>query len=395
MALIRITIDIKEDVDIALIHFDKIQVWRAETRWGAYTEATSPATRIDLATDQQIYDFDDYDSSEFFWYRWRFYNSTGAAGNYSEPFQGYTPGTTYCSYENMKRILNTGYTSGKIRFSDAFKNLRKANDEQDVDLTTVTIGPSYYGQEDFAITFLDATNFKVEVGEGHQLAMRLIGTGDISTDFVADDYSVRIKASDWSGVPVAGDQILFTTDSHMSMNDAVQFINDAEIFADMIIEENIGFTELKRDELRFARDEVPKGVRQATARIAAFFIYSSIYHQQSIPGLPNNINDISNADRRDDLSSWIEQAKRYLQGFIKKYSMFFDPETGDAVTTAPRWQSMDTLFDGVGVYGVGEGLKLPALDEFKEQTDMSYAGLLDWDLLEYYIWNSWDNSGLE
>ena len=169
----------------------------------------------------------------------------------------------------------------------------------------------------------------------------------------------------------------------MSTNDAIRFIQDAEVLVDVILEENLAYLTAKDQELRFTLTTTPKAIRRATSRFAAFFIYITIYSEQAIPGLPQNINDITTAlvKRDDDLSSWSKQAMRYLNAYIVKYQEFFDPESGAVVNTGPRWRNIDSLFDAVGVYNVGEGLKLPELNEFKTQAQMSYDGLLDWDLL--------------
>ena len=235
----------------------------------------------------------------------------------------------------------------------------------------------------FAITFTSVTEFKVEVGEESQIALRLLGTGNITTDFVTDDEMIRINSADWIGTPVIDNIVLFQTDSHMSIMDALGFVRDAETLVDVILEESIGYVEAKDQERRFVRDDVPKAVRAATSRFAAFMIYSTIYQEQTIAGLPGNLNDITNVAnmRGDDIATLSKQAMRYLQGYIKKYTELFDPESGDPLTTSPRWIKMDTLFDAVGVMGVGEGIKLPYADKFFDRAEMSYAGLLDWDLL--------------
>jgi hypothetical protein len=172
----------------------------------------------------------------------------------------------------------------------------------------------------------------------------------------------------------------------MSTNDAIKFIKDSEEFVDMLIEENIVFTIENRSNLIFTRDNVPKTIRVATTKFAAFFIYSAVYNEHSIAGLPNSINDITIGIRReDDISTWPKQAMRLMQGFIAKYSTYFDVETGTPSTTSPRWMATESLFDASGVAYVGDGLKLPDLDKFKENAEMTYDNLLDWDLLTPYV----------
>jgi len=382
MAWVRLTIYI-EDIDDVCEDYDFIDIWRAETRYGTYTQLTNRNTRLRICADTHYYDYDDENGSEFYWYKWRYTTSNGPISEFFEPVQAYTPYIIYCGFEDVRRILRAKKYEGRIRFSDSYRNLRKGDDTQDISLVALSISPKYSGTEEYTITFTSATDFKVEVGEEAAIAKRQIGTGNISSDFTSDDNVIRINSDDWSGTPVADDTIIFETDSHMSIQDALFFIRDAETLVDVILEENLGYTTAKDDERRFDRDSVPKAVRASTARFGAFLIYTTIYQEQTIAGLPGNLNDITNVTnmRGDDISTVSKQAMRYLQGYINKYKEFFDPESGDALTTAPKWLKIEPMFDAMGVAGVGEGVKLPSMDTFFDRANMSYAGLLDWDLL--------------
>jgi hypothetical protein len=365
--------------------FDFIDIWRAETKWGSYSKITNNNSHIEVCCQQNYYDYDDYSGSEYYWYRFQLVGSgTGdPISQFSQPTQAYIPNTTYCGLDAVRRLLKSQENDRMIRFSEYYRNIRKATDSQSVSLGAISINPEYAGRQEFVVTFLDATDFKLEVGEESQIAKQYLGQGDINTDFIASDYSIRINKDDWSGIPVMNDRVLFETDSHMSTSDAIKFIQDAETLVDVILEENIAYLQAKDSELRFERGDVPKAIIAATARFAAFFIYSTIYNQQTIPGLPGNINDITSIafQRENDFSTLPKQAMRYLQGFITKYKEFFNPETGEALASAPRFISFGTFFDASGVYGVGEGLKLPEKDKYFEQTLLVLEGLLDWDLM--------------
>ena len=387
MPLTRLTIYV-ENTNELMEDYSKIEVWRSETKWGTYTQISTAGTRPCLAEDQYYYDFDDKTGSEQYWYKWRFRNDLGPTySRYYGPIQGYTPNATYCTFEMVQRILGNGEISKKIRFSDSYKNLQAfRNNQGTASLSAITIGPDYSGIERFRITFSDATNFSMEVWENDKILTRTVGTGTISTDFVSPDGSIYINSDDWSGVPVAGDYFEFSTNSHMSITDAVKFIQDAEVMCDVIIESEVNYLTPKDTAIRFDRDTVPKAVRLACARLAAFFIYTTVYNEQAIPGIPTNLNDITEALRRDnDLSSWVKQARKYLDGWIRKYTMFFDPETGNANVTGPRWRNIQPFFEAAGVYGVGEGIKIPQNDQFRTTADLNYAGLLDLDLLRFHF----------
>lgn len=382
MSLVNVPIYI-EDISTIACSFDFIDIYRAETKWGTYVKITDNNTHIELCEEQPYYEYTDENGSEYYWYKYKFIQTDGTESGFSQPIQAQTPFITYCGFEDVRRLLRAKDYEGRIRFSDSYRNLRKQDDAQGISLKALSISPEYSGTEEYMITFLDDTNFKMEVGEEARIARRYVGQGDINTDFIADDGSIRIDSADWSGTPALNEIIFFETDSHMSIMDALQFVRDAEILVDVILEENLGYTTPKDNELRFERVDVPKAVRASTARFASFLIYSTIYQEQTIPGLPGNLNDIiSIANMRgDDISTLPKQAMRYLQAYINKYKDFFDPESGDTLTTAPRWINTETLFDAVGVAGVGEGVKLPSIDRFFDRATMSYAGLLDWDLL--------------
>jgi hypothetical protein len=387
MPLTRVTIHVPSVAQVKC-DFDYLRIYRAETEHGTYTEITTDGTMVSLCSEQDFYDFDDENGSEYYWYKWRYFSSNGDYSRYYGPIQGYTPYLTYCTFEDVKRNLRSrGPSSGKISFSDRYKNLRQGkNNTGDVRLKELSISQDYSGEERFVLTFTSATDFQLEVGEERDLTKRVIGTGDVTTDFVSDDEVIRINSADWTGTAAVDDTIEFQTASHMSINDAIRFIQDSEILCDVIIEENIAFTEEKRTELRFERGNVPKAVRVAAAKFAAFFIWTTVYKEQNNPG---GLPDVGKGTEEINMAGWFRQGMRYLDGFIKKYTEHFDPEDGSTVTTAPRWSAMDPLFDAVGVTYVGEGLKLPQLDAFTERAQMSYEGLLDDDLMVPGSFDTW------
>lgn len=393
MSLIKVPINVP-NIDLIMENYEFIKIFRAETKYGAYAEVTDNATRLELVEDTREYVYEDEDGDEYLWYKWKFYEDTDDLESpFSDPVQGYISELTYCMFEDIKRELRTNRNSSRVNFSERYKNLRKREDTPGtILLSAISVHPSYAGQERYTITFTSATEYNVTVEEDNAEFSRLVGSGKTTESFVSNDNSIKIYSASWSGTADIGSIIEFQTDSHMSINDGIKFTQDAEILVDMILEKNVRFTEEKKYDLRFERGEIPKGIRRATAKFAAFFIYSSIYNEQAQPGLPNNINDITLGLRREeDLSTWPKQASTFLRGFIDKYTSYFNYDTGDAAVTAPQWITSDTMFDATGVAYVGEGLKLPEMNEFTEMSNMSYDGLLDWDMMTTWV-DSWEDN---
>jgi len=387
MALTQITIPV-DGISNILATYVYIKVYRAETKYGTYAEITVPATMIELVEEQNFYDYNDDNGSEYFWYKWCFYEDTEAlSSRLYGPIQGHTPGTTYCQLDPVERELRSNKQVGRVRFSSSYKNIRHSKQTPGtINLEEVTLHPDYCGRERFKITFSDTDDFTVTVDEEPSSEPRNIGSGKNTGDFVSNDGMLRIQHDSWTGTASANSVVEFETDSHMSTSDAIKFIQDSEILVDMIIERNISFTEEKRQDLRFTRCDIPKAIGVATVKFAAFFIYSSIYNEQAQTGIPTNLNDITMGARRiDDFSSWPKQAMFYLDAFVKKYTEKFNLETGNPVTSGPRWRSTGNLFDASGVAYVGDGLMLPELNAFREAASMTYDNLLDWDLMTSYV----------
>lgn len=394
MALVAVPIVVQDPCALLRNNLTYIEVWRASTKFGTYTKISNTSTRVRISEDQQQYEFIDSSGSQFSWYKYRGVNSAGTIfGDYCPPFQVASFVTTYCSLWDVQRILGRGEDAKRIRFSDAYKNLMPAKTNTgDVKLAAVCLGSRYCGIERFTVTFSSPTDFQIAVTEIRTKENRIVGTGSVSADFEAADGSLLILSSDWSGTAVADDVIEFETTSHVSTEDAVAFVHDAEVLIDTILEANLPMTEPKETSLRFDGDTVPKAVRAACCRFAAFFIYSTVYNEQAISGIPGaNINDITAGLRKgDDFSSWPRQAMKYLEAWLAK-SQFFDPESGAAIASGPRWRSVSPFFGGQGVYGVGGGMKLPEMNTFTEQATMNYDGILDWDLLQLNE-HKWDLS---
>lgn len=381
MSLIKLTIRVP-DICTAMEDFNYIEIYYSTTKFGTYTKITTPGTRPRLCENETGYQFSHKTGEIYYWYRWRAFNSsTGLYSAYSEPFMGVSSGSKYVPFSDVDRILSTG--EKRIGFSDSWKNLKAGRNTGDIMLDALTIFPTYAGHQRFTITFSDATNFSVTVSKDRTIEPTNIGSGIVGSDFTSTDETLFIPSSGWSGTAVANDTITFETDSAMSITDAMEFIREAEYFVDAILEANLPYQLTKDLYHRFNYNSVPKAIRFATSRFAAFFIYTTIYNEQQFPGMPSSIHDITVPllKRSEDLSTWPKQAMLALHKFIEKYESFFDPESGEGRTTSPRWWSSDTLFDGQGVYGVGEGLKLPDFDVFMTRNNQSYQGLLDWDLL--------------
>lgn len=275
----------------------------------------------------------------------------------------------YTSLDNVKRILRSSETGKIVRFSDGIKNFFFP-DGDNLFLTTesVSIADTYAGIEGYEFTFSDATNFTVMVRNTETSDRRYGGTGDIYTDFTSADGNVIVDFDGWVGTPVADDIVRFSTNSHMSNIDATSFIQDAEIFIDAFLQQNVTFEDIGSYQRLFTSN-IPSQVSFAATRIASSFIYTTIFQNNLLPTEAR-----PDGKPVEEITYLFKDAVRVLGMFLKRY-------TRDQVTSAPRWMARESLIVGAGTEGVGEGIQMPRMDHFETVANMSYAGLLIEDLM--------------
>lgn len=197
----------------------------------------------------------------------------------------------YTTIEDIKRILKTNGTE-RIRFSDSIvsvavekKHLNTRATDVNLDLIfnyrLVEIAPSYSGEYVLKILFTDDQNFKaIEVDAVSNRGEMVLSLGNIGADWVSPDGVFTIPAACWGGIAKENDQVQIKFSSHISDDDVVAYIEEAEIRIDAMLEEHqILFIDESAPAPRriFAVGEVPDRIRVATSYLAAYYIFTNTF----------------------------------------------------------------------------------------------------------------------
>jgi hypothetical protein len=104
MAAIKLRIRVKNLSNVILAGFDKIKVYRSTTgQAGPFTEITTPATRIDILPDEELYEYIDTLGDTSYWYTYSFFDSvTPLEGSQSTPIQGTGVTGQYCTLQDIR-----------------------------------------------------------------------------------------------------------------------------------------------------------------------------------------------------------------------------------------------------------------------------------------------------
>jgi len=278
----------------------------------------------------------------------------------------------YCSLDQVKRILRSSAEAHVIRFSEALKSFSypEANNLY-LDRSGITVDDSYAGIEKFLFTFSDTSNFTLGITDIESLDYRYGGVGDTGTDFTSLESELTVESTAWIGSPVASDELSFETNSHMSNEDATNFIQDAEIWVDSFLQQDVTFQNINTYTRMFTTS-IPSPLTFATCRLAASFIFSSIFVNNVFVQTGKNAPEFPS-----EAFVWFKDAVNVLRTFVRRYKR-------DNIVSAPRWIARESLIVGAGDEGVGEGIQMPRLDHFETVANMSYSGLFINEYTEYY-----------
>src|SRR5687767_6377161 len=130
----------------------------------------------------------------------------------------------YVDLPAVKDLLFTHYKlrvgGRRIDFSEMYRDLRKgANNTGSVVLSQVVMDDSFAGSVEFKIEFTSATAFTAYFKPDGQTLFVSIGSGVVGSTFTATYNSENlfsILSTYWSGTAVAGDTILWRTESIIS-----------------------------------------------------------------------------------------------------------------------------------------------------------------------------------
>lgn len=152
----------------------------------------------------------------------------------------------------------------------------------------VQIADTYSGRDLVTFIFTSATNYNVYFQDFKDNAYdkrdMLHGSGSISTTYVYNDIS--FPPAMWVGTPAAQSSVKIQFEADISNEAAEFFIEQAEIAIDnMLAAASVDY--LKAGEQRlFLAPDIPPPVKMATQYLAAYYIYTNVFAEQSKD--PNN-----------------------------------------------------------------------------------------------------------
>ena len=190
----------------------------------------------------------------------------------------------YTTLANVERVLRTSSES-KVRLSDkALVSVipqtatRQPNLSILVDYTSIVISDDYEGRQLLRVTFTSATDFDVTQADLTSQRELLLGSGDIASPFVTPDTLITIPAGTFSGTIAATDFVELEFHAHMSVNDAVLYIEDTEVSIDSVLSElGVDYLETGDTRLYTTTPDVPVTIAVAAQYLAAYFIYTDVY----------------------------------------------------------------------------------------------------------------------
>lgn len=102
--VVRVFVD---ELTTVLAIYDRIQVHRATTRTGTYSEVTTVITRPSLVAGTTLYEFTDLTGDSTSWYKYRYSNSTdpAALSDFTGPIRG-----SEALYTSVQSIKDLGFT---------------------------------------------------------------------------------------------------------------------------------------------------------------------------------------------------------------------------------------------------------------------------------------------
>jgi hypothetical protein len=233
----------------------------------------------------------------------------------------------YCNIDQVKRLLRTGGTrEAKVRFSDAYRDLKSDEDNQgDISLSGIVFNSAWAGHEDFTFEFTDSTSFDV-IGN----VIGSLGNGTIQSSFVSADR-FTVSADKWNNVAEIGDKWYISSISDISDDDGDEFITDNCKRINAKLEKTFGSLS-SIDFYSSPAVSVPDAIEFACIRYTAYDIWNSIYSGQIPPGEDSPVE------------VWKKAADEAMENYTYGHG------------SGPRWKSRDSLVTELGVDGIGDGV---------------------------------------
>lgn len=188
----------------------------------------------------------------------------------------------------------------------------------------VQISPSFDGYRRIMLFFDDSSNYRVFESEERNGRWNLVGSSDILTEYESPDLMYRIPTSCFGGTISPNDSVQFDIECHISDQDIDIFINLAEVEIDTFLQGGGHKFEDGFQTRVFGIGQVPSTVNSATAYLAAYLIYTSIFadEQRDFEG-SKDIRSMHFTERwkkkvDSDLKAYLKVANRRMpQSYIK------------------------------------------------------------------------------
>lgn len=196
----------------------------------------------------------------------------------------------YTTIDDIKRILRSNGTE-RIRFSDCITSVlvehprhntkvMETNLDMIFNYRLVEIAPEYSGEYLLKLVLVDSGTFRgIEIDPVSNRELTL-GLGSVQTDWESPDGTFTIPSECWGGIVKEHDQVQIRFSSHLSDNDVVSYIEEAETRIDAMLEEHqiLFIDELAPAPRRiFKPGEVPDRIKVAATYLASYYIFTNTF----------------------------------------------------------------------------------------------------------------------
>ena len=272
----------------------------------------------------------------------------------------------YVTLQDVMKVLRS-CKGEKMRFSSTAFKFASVQDETNRRLNTDLIFKSDYViiQEDFddhfniTVEFTSPTEYVVYISDPSKGSGKTsVGAGDIASDVEIElpgPHFVRFEVGTFSGTITTGDKVVIELKAHMSNEVAEEYIRDASMTVDNLLEKGGCFWREADQECIFEVATVPREVKFATKYIAAYYMYTDTF------------SDII----KEDASSTYSFTSRWNKRAEEMLSTFCHNECRKAGSGLPVVLSFPPKLNTVGVECIGPGLENESFNRADSSTELS------------------------
>jgi hypothetical protein len=248
---------------------------------------------------------------------------------------------TYTNLEEVSRILRS-LSGEKIRFSKSLIEVSTLNQNNSVNLdilfnySNIEYNPDFSKQYILKFVFEDDQNFlAIEVNTAAKREIAL-SAGNINNEYSTPDSMITIPVTCWGGTFKPKDKIELRFSPHISDNNALDYIKDAETIIDQMLEANGIHFPVQGQDTFFLSGEVPRSVKVATTYLACYLIYTDTFAEAYRDRDEGQVNF---------LNRWQKRAEELIYDYMTAKG-----------ARAPSVISFPWFIDSIGDPDVGPGL---------------------------------------